>query len=76
MTTLKLNKKALKEKELRAKRLPLLQAFDILKSNIYFGIDVITEEERHVLTEWYMAVLDLSEEAINNPPAKVAKYVI
>lgn len=76
MTNLKLNKEALREKELRAKRLPLLEAFDILKSNVYFGIDVITEEEKAVLMYWYGSVLNLSEEAIDNPPALVAKYMI
>ena len=76
MTTLKLNKKALKEKELRAKRLNLFKAFDILKSNIYFGIDHIDSVEQQALIKWYEAALDLEEEAINNPPAILAKYVI
>lgn len=76
MTNLKLNKEALREKALRAKRLPLLEAFDILKSNIIFGIEAISEQERAALMYWYMTALSLSEEAINNPPALVTKYMV
>ena len=61
--------------ELRMKRDPLLKAFDIYKSNVMYGTIVETDEQKVIVTEWYRKILDLDEEAINNPPSVVAKYL-
>lgn len=60
---------------LRGKRKPLLQAFDIHKTNISYGVETETEEERQIIIDWYKLVLDLNEEAINNPPAHIKKHL-
>ena len=44
---------------LRGKRKPLLEAFDIHKTNISYGVETETEEERQVIITWYQSVLDL-----------------
>lgn len=75
MTRLTLNREALKEKELREKRKPLLDAWDITKSNILFGVDVVTDERKAELLAWYRAILDLDETAISSVPPEVEKYV-
>lgn len=61
--------------ELRMKREPLLKAFDIYKSNVMYGTVVETDEQKTLVTEWYQKILDLDEEAIDNPPSVVTKYL-
>ena len=61
--------------KLRMKRDPLLKAFDIYKSNIMYGTVVETDEQKAIVKEWYQKILDLDEEAIDNPPSVVAKYL-
>ena len=61
--------------KLRMNRDPLLKAFDIYKSNVMYGTVVETDEQKALVTEWYQKILDLDEEAINNPPSVVAKYL-
>lgn len=46
---------------LREYRVKLLQAFDIVKTNVLFGIDKITEEEKDELLNWYYGILNLNE---------------
>lgn len=58
---------------LRAKREPLLQAFDIYKSNVNYGIEA--DANRTKILKWYKAILDLDEEAINNPPDEIRRYM-
>lgn len=60
---------------LRGKRAPLLKAFDIYKSNLLVGALVISEEEQQEVITWYNLILDLDEEAINNPPEIILRYV-
>ena len=60
---------------LRAKREPLLKAFDIYKSNLIVGVISLPEEEKKVVIDWYNLILDLEEEAINNPPSIIQKYL-
>jgi hypothetical protein len=61
--------------ELRAKREPLLKAFDIYKSNLIVGAISLPEEQKQEVITWYNEVLDLSEDAINNPPTVISKYL-
>jgi hypothetical protein len=70
----------LKEEEhiLKTKRLirePLLSAFDIYKSNVYYGVIEESEEEKAVVLTWYKDLCDLKESAISNVPQKILKYV-
>lgn len=61
--------------KLRMKREPLLKSFDIYKSNVIYGTVVETDEQKAIVKEWYQKILDLDEEAIDNPPSVVAKYL-
>ena len=59
--------------ELRQLRTPLLQAFDIYKSNVNYGIEADANREK--ILKWYKAILDLDEKAINNPPIEIRRYM-
>lgn len=61
--------------ELRQRRTPLLNAFDILKGNFIFGIDQITDEEYEEIVKWYHSLLDLEAVAFVSIPDKVKKYI-
>ena len=65
------NKKLL----LREKREPLLIAFDTYKSNVNYGIEIETQEEKDLIIKWYKLILDLDEKAINNVPEKIKYYL-
>ena len=71
---------------LRELRKPLLQAFDIYKSNVYYGVVAETEEEHAEVLAWYAALLDIgntnakartmtAEGAIQNVPAGIRRYL-
>lgn len=60
---------------LREKREPLLKAFDIYKSNLIVGAISLPEEEKKAVITWYNLILDLNEDAINNPPTVISKYL-
>lgn len=60
---------------LRQKRETLLQAFDIHKTNVFYGICIETEIEHAEITSWYYDLLDLKEEAINNPPEHIKRHL-
>lgn len=62
-----------KLEELRQLRTPLLQAFDIYKSNVNYGIEA--DVNRVEIITWYNSILDLDEEAINNPPEEIRRYM-
>ena len=64
-----------KKNTLRAKREPLLTAFDIYKSNVLIGAVSPTDEEKQEVIAWYHEILDLSEQAIDNPPEIIKKYL-
>lgn len=61
--------------QLRKKREPLLKAFDIYKTNLIVGAISLSDEEKQQVIDWYNLILDLNEEAINNPPDVVSKYL-
>lgn len=60
---------------LRAKREPLLKAFDIYKTNLIVGAISLPEEEKQKVITWYNKVLDLDVDAINNPPKSISRYL-
>lgn len=60
---------------LRQKRKPLLNAFDILKSNVNFGVDTLLETEKEEVLIWYSALLNLESWAFNVIPKKILRYL-
>jgi hypothetical protein len=60
---------------LRAKREPLLKAFDIYKTNLIVGAISLPENEKQEVITWYDKVLDLDVDAINNPPKSISRYL-
>lgn len=71
-----LNDEVIRVKELRDKRKPILEAWDIAKGNIAVGVEVVTAERKAELIAWYKKMLDLDEEALSNIPQEVAKYIV
>lgn len=59
--------------ELREKRESILEAFDIYKSNVSYGIE--QEENKEEIINWYQNLLDLNEIAFNTIPIKIKKYI-
>lgn len=64
-----------RKQELRAKREPLLIAFDKYKSNVNYGVEFESEEQRQLIIEWYNDIKDLDENAILNVPEKIKYYL-
>ena len=60
---------------LRQKREKLFRAFDILKENINFGIDNVSEERKNELIAWYHNACNLQPSAINDYPQELNKYL-
>lgn len=63
-----------KDDELRSMRQNLLTAFDKYKANVLVGIEKDSALSKEVLN-WYQAILDLDEEAINKPPERIKYYM-
>lgn len=64
-----------KLEELRAKREPLLIAFDKYKSNVNYGVEFESEEEREQIIAWYRLLLELNEFAFEIVPERVKYYL-
>ena len=64
-----------KKNFLRQKRAGLLNAFDILKGNVNFGVEQLTTAEKKEIVIWYKSLLDLDESAFNLIPERVQKYL-
>ena len=64
-----------KKEELRLRREPLLIAFDKYKTNVIYGIEEETTEEKIEVLEWYQKALNLDEDAIENVPDKIKYYL-
>lgn len=60
---------------LRQLRAPLLDAFDIYKSNVYYGVIEESEQQHEEILAWYRDLCDLKESAIATPPHGVQKYL-
>lgn len=64
-----------KLEELRAKRVPLLKAFDVYKSSVAYGVEFENEEQRDEIVAWYTALLHLEESAFENVPERIRYYL-
>lgn len=64
-----------KKNFLRQKRAKLLNAFDILKGNVNFGVEQLTDFERQEIIVWYKSMLDLEEWAFTVIPQKILRYL-
>lgn len=67
----KAEKQALSQK--RAKRTPLLKAFDIYKSNVAYGL--IVDVEHNDIVAWYNDLLELEDRAFDNVPTAITRYL-
>lgn len=71
-----LNKLGTHEKDgIRQLRKPLLQAFDIYKSNVNYGVETETAAEKAAIMEWYNKLLNLDKTALENIPEKIKRYL-
>lgn len=61
---------------LRAKREPLLEALDKYDKNVLRERVLETAQQKEEVDAWYKKILDLNEEAINNPPAYIEIYIV
>lgn len=63
--------------ELRARRVPLLKAFDVYKSSVAYGTEIETEAQRVKMMTWYNLLLALDEDAMKekNIPERVKYYL-
>ena len=71
---------ALSPSILRAKRKKLLEAFDIYKANLTYGIDQETPAEHQAIIAWYRKLLNMENplevaEAIKDTPAEITQYL-
>lgn len=64
-----------RKNELRAKRFPLLKAFDVYKCSVAYGVEFEGDKQREEIIKWYNAIKDLDEDAINNVPDKIKYYL-
>lgn len=60
---------------IRQLRKPLLEAFDIYKTNVAYGIEVETDEEKEHILAWYNNLLDKNVDALRNIPNKILRYL-
>lgn len=60
---------------IRQLRKPLLEAFDIYKTNIAYGIEVETDEEKEHILAWYNNLLDKNVDALRNIPNRILRYL-
>ena len=63
------------QNELRQVRANLFKAFDIYKSNVEYGVLTETEQKHNEIVEWYSKCLELDENAIENYPSELEKYL-
>ncbi len=70
-----LEDKEIRDALLRQLRRPALNAFDIYKSNVLYGVREETPEEKAEVLAWYRAALDLEQEAIMTPHTAIAAYM-
>jgi hypothetical protein len=61
--------------ELRAKRVPLLKAFDVYKSSVAYGVEFENEEQREEIVKWYGDLLHLEESAFEDIPERIRYYL-
>lgn len=59
----------------RSIRKRLLQAFDIYKTNVIYGIINESEEQKKEVLKWYKNILDLEENSLDNVPECIKRYL-
>lgn len=64
-----------KLEELRAMREPLLIAFDKYKSNVNYGVEFETAEQRDEIVLWYNSILNLEGTAFEIIPERIRYYL-
>ena len=64
-----------KDVAIRQLRKPLLEAFDVYKSNIAYGIESESESDKYEILMWYQDLLDKKESALENIPKKIQRYL-
>lgn len=72
------DKKLERLQELRALREPLLIAFDKYKSNVNYGVEIETLEQRNIIIKWYNEIKNLNENYIikdENIPKRIKYYL-
>lgn len=60
---------------IRRKRTSLLEAFDKYKTNVFYGIENETDEQKRIILDWYRDLLNLSENSIKNIPDRITYYL-
>ena len=61
--------------KLRSQREAILTAFDKYKTNVLYGIETETEEQKNEVIEYYNKLLALDEDTINNIPSYLRYYM-
>lgn len=64
-----------KDMAIRQLRKPMLEAFDIYKSNVAYGVETETSFEKEEIMMWYKDLLDKKESALVNVPSKIRRYL-
>ena len=64
-----------RKNELRARRVPLLRAFDVYKSSVAYGVEFESEEQREEIVKWYGDLLHLEEIAFEVIPERIRYYL-
>lgn len=67
----------MEQQEARRIRGDLLDAFDIYKINVLYGIETETDEEHREILTWYQLMLSLPEDvsAYKETPRKIKHYL-
>lgn len=67
----------MEQKEARRIRSDLLNAFDIYKTNVLYGIETETDEEHREILTWYQLMLSLPEDIsiYRDAPRKIKHYL-
>lgn len=73
-----------KKRKIRNERYIYLKAFDIYKTNVYYGIETETTEEHDEIISWYNQILNITNISImdidneitfGNIPKKILRYL-
>ena len=60
---------------IRQLRKPLLEAFDVYKSNVAYGVEQETSTEHISIMQWYQDLLDKKPNALEDIPLKIQRYL-
>ena len=60
---------------LRSKRKKLLEAFDVYKTNVSYGLIEEDQESHQAITAWYRGLLDLDPEAFDDVPIWIQRFL-